>query len=208
MTTTSRHILKNKLRDTSGASIVIALLFFLICAVVGATVLTAATINSQATATYKNTRQHEYTVSSAANLVGNELQEGAHLEWDWSLLVNGAPQVSVTGSELLEQLWAHNADIWKEREQNKPFTLGSEASNRIQITGIDGVETVYAQIEITRSFDIYVYLSRNLDPTASAAYDEIVYLQCKPTYTNEGNLIAAEWEPAVITKGSATGGTP
>lgn len=57
-----------KLEDTSGSSVVLALAFFLICAIVGSIILTAASVNAKTVATYKETQQAEYTVTSAAGL--------------------------------------------------------------------------------------------------------------------------------------------
>lgn len=53
MTPTIRHTL----RDTSGASIIIALAFFLICGIIGSVVITAASINAKAVATHKETQR-------------------------------------------------------------------------------------------------------------------------------------------------------
>ena len=45
------------LRDTSGASIVIALVFFLICGIVGSVVMTAASVQAKAAQTHVDLQQ-------------------------------------------------------------------------------------------------------------------------------------------------------
>lgn len=202
-------MIRKKLDDTTGASIVIALVFFLICAVVGSTVLTAATINSQATATYKKSREQEYTVNSAAALMAKELQEGVRVTWDWDNVVNGIPAATVVPNNgLAARLWGNNVDILQQRALGKSYVIGNTQTDRIAIEGVSGMNEVYATLEVTRDLDIYLRLSLDADPAALSAYDETVYLQCIATYSGEGKLIAAEWKPAVVTKGNTGGGTP
>lgn len=47
------RLLQHTLRDERGASLVIALVFFLICAIVGSVVITAASVNAKAVQTHK-----------------------------------------------------------------------------------------------------------------------------------------------------------
>ncbi|MEG1493269.1 MAG: hypothetical protein RR380_03260, partial [Gordonibacter sp.] len=65
--------MKNKIYGNEGASIVIALVFFLICAVIGSVVLTAASINAKAVVTHRQTQQAEYTVTSAAQTIVDQI---------------------------------------------------------------------------------------------------------------------------------------
>ncbi len=57
---------RNILRDTSGASIVIALVFFLICGIIGSVVMTAASVQAKAAQTHVDLQQKEYAMQSAA----------------------------------------------------------------------------------------------------------------------------------------------
>ncbi len=65
--------LQNKLRSESGASVVMALLLFLVCSVVGALVLTAATAAAGRSAKLAENDQRYYSVASAAELLSKEL---------------------------------------------------------------------------------------------------------------------------------------
>lgn len=51
------NTLQAKFRDTAGASIVIALVFFLICAIIGSVVLTAASVQAKAVQTHRELQQ-------------------------------------------------------------------------------------------------------------------------------------------------------
>ena len=50
------------LRDTSGASVVIALVFFLICGIIGSVVMTAASVQAKAAQTHVDLQQKEYAI--------------------------------------------------------------------------------------------------------------------------------------------------
>lgn len=197
----------NRLIDTTGASVVIALGFFLICAVVGSTVLTAASINAQAAATYRTARQAEYTVGSAAALVGAELQSGVRVSWDWSVVsATTAPALrasSFTGSEFAKALWQEvAAQLWHYRGEEAGVFLwqaGSVTVSNVEIGGVAGVDTVYASITVDGDFGITARLSLEGAAGTAALYDETVYLQAVPEYANN-RLVALTWESPVITK--------
>ena len=61
------------LRDTSGASVVIALVFFLICGIIGSVVMTAASVQAKAAQTHVDLQQKEYAMQSAAKLMAQQL---------------------------------------------------------------------------------------------------------------------------------------
>ena len=63
-----------KLRSQTGASILLALVFLLICCLVGAVTLTAATVNAGKLNHLRQDQQDYMAVSSAICLVRDELQ--------------------------------------------------------------------------------------------------------------------------------------
>lgn len=65
----------HKVRSTDGASLSIALLLFLVCAVVGSVVLAAATAASGRLAKMAEMDQRYYSVTSAAELLAEELND-------------------------------------------------------------------------------------------------------------------------------------
>lgn len=70
----SKKPLQRKLHTTSGATILLALLFFLLCAVAGSVVLAAGSAASGRIAGLTDRQQTYYSVTSAARLVRDEIQ--------------------------------------------------------------------------------------------------------------------------------------
>lgn len=68
------HRIRAKLHSSSGASMVFALMFLLLCTTVGAVILTAASANAGRLSRQRAQQQDYLTVSSAAELVRNELE--------------------------------------------------------------------------------------------------------------------------------------
>lgn len=66
--------IKEKLRSSKGASLIIALVFMLFCAMVGSAVLAAATANGGRVAALKSDQQEYLDQRSAATLLSDELQ--------------------------------------------------------------------------------------------------------------------------------------
>ena len=64
-----------KLKSESGASLALALLFFLICAVIGSVVLSAATASSGRLSNIADNDQRYYSVTSAAVLVKDLIED-------------------------------------------------------------------------------------------------------------------------------------
>ena len=63
-----KHTVKKKLKSNEGASLMVALLFFVMCATVGSIILAAATASSGRLANLKKEEQTYYSLSSAAKL--------------------------------------------------------------------------------------------------------------------------------------------
>ncbi len=66
--------IKEKLRSSKGASLIIALVFMLFCAMIGSAVLAAATANGGRIAALKSDQQEYLDQRSAATLLADELQ--------------------------------------------------------------------------------------------------------------------------------------
>jgi|GEM_PF-4297068 len=76
-----RRAALRKLNNERGASVVVALLFFAICAVGGLMILTAGTASSGRLKSYKETTQSYYNVSSALRIANDDLS-GQELTYD------------------------------------------------------------------------------------------------------------------------------
>ena len=131
---------RNILRDTSGASIVIALVFFLICGIIGSVVMTAASVQAKAAQTHVDLQQKEYAMQSAAKLMAQQLG-GEDAVWEEKSVVvkiayDTAGEASVDTNSLRSMIgqsfWTERRtkDILAARAEGKDYVLGSSASNR------------------------------------------------------------------------------
>ncbi|MEG2212158.1 MAG: hypothetical protein RRX88_06730 [Raoultibacter sp.] len=224
MTPSLQHIIRSnpavtaaaKLRDRSGASIIIALSFFLICAIIGSVVLTAASVNAQQVTTHKETQQTNYSVSSAAQLVGNQLHAGEITTFTYAAdaasgkaggsagasgLVKPLSETVTNTSPLLQRVYGSFRDpIWDAVLTGTSYSI-SGAITITPPTPKDSrvLQPVYAWVTFEKDFSLTVTLS--LDPSQGAAspYNETVALKCIPTYDGK-KLTKLQWEAPVITK--------
>ena len=100
--------LGKKLRSESGASILLALLMFLICTLVGATVLAAAVSNAGKARSNRTEQQKFLNLSSAIQLVADEIRQakytGKYQVYEWDVITkttttNLADHTTTTTSE-------------------------------------------------------------------------------------------------------------
>lgn len=67
-------MLRNRIRSNAGATILLALLFFLLCAMAGSVILTAGSAAAGRISGLKETEQFFYSVTSAAQVVRDEIE--------------------------------------------------------------------------------------------------------------------------------------
>ncbi len=81
--------LRKKLHSERGASILLALLFFLVCMMVGASVLAAAASNAGKIRSNRTEQQKYLTLSSAIRLICDELEQaeyrGTYKAYEWTV---------------------------------------------------------------------------------------------------------------------------
>lgn len=197
--------LRSKLSDTRGSSIILALVFFLICAIIGSVVLTAASVNSKATATYQEAQQAEYTVTSAADLLGSTL---AGTKATWVYDGNGKPIFTEQGSyqgtfDTLPLIWEkYGSEIWTMRatqgQTSKPYTVPETFT-----VSADSLDDVYATVAFDRDLNIAVTLSLNPDADTVSGYAMLVSLQATPEYDKDGKLLSVSWDSYTVSKASS-----
>ena len=197
----------DRLRDERGASLVIALVFFLICAIVGSVVLTAASVGAKAVQTNRELQQAEFTVGSAAQLVGSQFS-AMGLTVDYASSADGTVKVDdATNAPFGFSFWeAYGTQIWSARTSSGSFTQNVQvdlSGSSASMDQVVGAVTVDADLNITVDLGRFVPDSSAADANA---YRERVYVQCVPTYDRSGRLVAFTYEPAVITKDVQGGG--
>ena len=194
------------LRDTSGASIVIALVFFLICGIVGSVVMTAASVQAKAAQTHVDLQQKEYAMQSAAKLMAQQLG-GEDAVWEEKSVVvkiayDTAGEASVDTNSLRSMIgqnfWTEQRtkDILAARAEGKDYVLGGSASNRLLIdppSEAGGLAPVYGCITVDPDLNITVELSLDSAFAADSPYNTTISVQCTPTFDNQGRVTVIEY---------------
>ena len=193
------------LRDTSGASIVIALVFFLICGIVGSVVMTAASVQAKAAQTHVDLQQKEYAMQSAAKLMAQQLG-GEDAVWEEKSVVvkiayDTAGEASVDTNSLRSMIgqnfWTEQRtkDILAARAEGKDYVLGGSASNRLLIdppSEAGGLAPVYGCITVELSLDSAF--------AADSPYNTTISVQCTPTFDNQGRVTVIEYGDNTVVK--------
>ena len=121
---------RNILRDTSGASIVFALVFFLICGIIGSVVMTAASVQAKAAQTHVDLQQKEYAMQSAAKLMAQQLG-GEDAVWEEKSVVvkiayDTAGEASVDTNSLRSMI---GQSFWTERRTKDILAARAEGKD-------------------------------------------------------------------------------
>ena len=187
------------LHDSAGSSLLIALVFFLICAIIGSIVMTAASVTSQTTATYRDTQQADYAVTSATRGLGS-LAAGSQVVWSYpsgSTKPDFANQASYENcADILEHLWKTYGDaIWAARTDGLSYEVPE-----IFTLSVPDMQDVYARFIFDRDCTIEIHLSLDMNHAKSSAYNETTRLQAEPHFDGSGKLLAITWKDPLITK--------
>lgn len=217
---------KRKLSSKSGASIMIALLFFLICAIVGGIVLTSATSNAGRTANLREEQQSYLSVSSAAKLVEDELalllytsitvtdttvyQDGTTptlVETDNSYTISGGTLADTIGS-MIDQIrtagspqaqtaiFTINSDESSLKEVSATLTLNVDYSIKAEFALSDGSEQ--------HTMVLVVPATISYDPGTSSSTEiwgeNDEFIGTKTSVTETTTIV---WNSGTISKGGA-----
>lgn len=187
--------LRQKLNSQSGASIVIALVFFLVCLTVGGVVLTAATASAGRIARIEDEQQAYFAVRSAAELLRDEF-EGVTYQASFEEHAGGetgsgriAPPTSeltaqsANLTELMTKLKAQSADVFLNETSRQPE--GADTTLDLPITA-DGFEQVDAQYAFGADYGVVITLQ-----TASQQYP--MTLTITPQIKRETNTRTEKW---------------
>ena len=184
------------LRDTSGASIVIALVFFLICGIVGSVVMTAASVQAKAAQTHVDLQQKEYAMQSAAKLMAQQLG-GEDAVWEEKSVVvkiayDTAGEASVDTNSLRSGI---GQNFWTEQRTKDILAARAEEglrAGRLRIQSVAhrpsseaGVSPVYGCITVDPDLNITVELSLDSAFAADSPYNTTISVQCTPTFDNQ-----------------------
>ncbi|MDD4377350.1 MAG: hypothetical protein PHH48_04290 [Eubacteriales bacterium] len=143
-------MLKKRIQSKDGATIVLALLFFIMCAVVGSVVLTAGSASAGRISGISEKEQAYYTVSSAARLIRDEI-EGQTISFSVTTQENRPDirQITVEADSELKELLAlgvefcfnaNEVDIYHDNIKIAPFDR--------DISSVDGAFTMDSNYNI------------------------------------------------------------
>lgn len=179
------NTMRRKLNSQSGASIVIALIFFLLCLTVGAVVLTAATANVGRVTRIQNQQQAYFAVRSAAELLRDEIQgkhfSAQHERWkgsDYSSNPEGVKPASYDRNEgpkqkndftekteplttLMENIHT-DAACWFDKQAGWPTSDTIETHNLTVDAGED-LKKVTVSWEIDKNYVLTIQLDTEKD---------------------------------------------
>lgn len=194
----SQPAVTKRMRDESGVSIVIALVFFLICAIIGSVVLTAASVNAKAVQTHRVQQQAEFAVSSAAQTIAQEL-ESAQLKpagTEKPTFVEGSVPLSFASA-----FWdANGKEIMAKRAAQESFETDVSIEPTEAAQTAYGIKPAYGKLTVDRDLNIKILLSADASLSADSPYNLLVTLQCIPTFNAKGELTEFAYEQAVIRK--------
>ena len=192
-------IVSRRVVDERGASIVIALVFFLICAIIGSVVMTAASVHAKAVQTNRALQQAELTIGSAAQLVGTQFSsmvlnvddanQGGSVVVDLS-------RTDQTNAAFAIAFWnSKGSDIWSARDSSKPYS--TDMTGRLE-HGNAALNDVAGTITVDSDLNVKIELA--LANSTDGSYRESVLVQCVPTFDQAGRLTSFSYEAPVITK--------
>lgn len=120
--------IREKLRSENGASILLALLFFLLCAMVGASVLMAAASNAGKSRSSREEQQKYLTLSSALQLVCDELTAAEYTgtySYEQNTYTVDVPGIDKDGNPTVSTI-THTEHIYKQANNtpNSGFQCG------------------------------------------------------------------------------------
>ncbi len=216
---------QNKMKSERGATLMAALLLFVMCAVVGSVVLAAAS-SSAGRASKANTdaNRQRYSLESAANVILHELG---------SVPATGSGEATVSGSDMPEDLsertgmigWSNGLQIrekWKYRtiKVDKVFADGvaSEGQTEISIEG-ESDDGLVVEGKLYKSAGNYVMgldqVGGDLvkyektgdekdEPEYGGVIDETTNVWDQTNYASGNNLVMASVAPSVKGNHSTT----
>ena len=204
--------LRQKLNSQRGASILIAMVFFLLCLTVGAVVLTAATANAGRLASRRQEEQNYLTVSSAARLLRDELAGAEFQVVTTSVYMPDdegvAGETSTDAVGLLEPFAA----------QAREVSEGTTPASRTFQIDASGENVTFATVSVTAIMDHSYNLSISVClETDDGKRNPMLITVTAAVETTEETIIDTEmetetsvitttvtWGKGVITKGAGT----
>lgn len=187
--------------DERGASILIALFYFLVCAVVGAVVLTAATVTSGQLANLEKSQQTYYATSSAATVFRDAIENGTctssfaadDATWTCELPALGAQQEPMR--TWLQTMVSNIAEGQQTASATFDITLDGSSIPE------DSIVPVSATMTMRSDYSLYVSIRPQDYRDATVSYHVTVEIPAALLYReDESSVERITWGHAVIAK--------
>lgn len=168
--------IRNKIRETTGASLSLALLFFVLCAVAGSVILSAATTVPGRLPGLVSKEQRSYAVDSAARLLADYFKKAGKLSIIEKRTVNEYLRTTTTTTETTDD----NGDTVEDTDTSKEtyYKVSYEPITLKMISGDS--EEAGAEVERTANF----VTSSLFDVTNNMPAQKISNLPAKSYYIN------------------------
>lgn len=197
-------------RDERGASILIALFYFLVCAVVGAVVLTAATVTTGQLVALEESQQAYYSVSSAAELLRDSIEGGTCKApssggTDWTCSLPDQPD-NKDGVEALNVWMADMVD-----QASQLADQNGVVNSKFDMTFNGWPETIKesvldVSVEVTMRTDYSLFFTLRPKNYSEPVGDYRMTLEIPAALLHDEsgrNVERITWERAIIGKGGA-----
>ncbi len=198
---------RSKLRDKSGVSVLMGLLFMLVCLMVGTVVLTASTAASGKLASLQESEQNYLTVASAARLLKKRIGVLKYERVDTSYTVDGAYAPAYPPSTVKTLTASAGSDVFWEEELLElceiltppppPVPAPASIEKKLQISGTapsggpSEWETVYGTVKMEADGRIYVTLWLG-DPASAEPEHNRMKLEFCPDGPIENTVVTSE----------------
>lgn len=160
--------IREKLNSQSGASILMALLFFLVCAMVGASVLMASASNAGKSRSNRQEQQKYLTLSSAMQLVCKELTGARYkpdLEYKKETIYQYDDKGTITGVDHYKHIYTQKAGKYEPYDLDNVLPLLSELEYLFKVDAKAEVDQMRQKEKEKDGKDEYVFDSSISDTT-------------------------------------------
>ena len=161
-----------KLRSNDGASLMLALLFFVVCAVIGSIILTAATVASGRMTGIKKNNEELYTLRSASKVFKEQWTLGElYLHRDDSNIVHSLDQdAGLEETQQLPYTFLSARDLMAKEIYTNNETSSSSKTFFLKVNGYSDISEVKAVATMQPDYSVEISFTIEGDDASSSNY--------------------------------------
>ena len=196
-----RNVAMRKLRSNEGASLMVALLFFVICAALGSIVLTSATVAAGRMTGMKKGNQSFYAVTSAAELFKTDWVIGNatfYTDDAGNVVLNDSPADIDSGDILyICNSLPEVRDVLAKQVYASGNTSTQEIDLLLTVNGFEGLN-VNAVISMDVNYNTSITLSSNDENSAGRVIIQVTGSQGEPFVDDGHEYTVVGWANPVM----------